>query len=383
MLDLSRLLPGPFCSMILADFGAEVVKVEDTGLGDYMRNIPGLDASYRIFNRNKQSISLNLKSIEGKEIFYRLVREADVMLEQFRPGVTGRLGISYEDLKVINRGLIYCSLTGYGQDGPRAKRAGHDLNYIALAGILGLCGEADSPPAIPGIQIADMAGGGLWSAVAILLALLARQNTGQGQYIDVAMLDGSISLLALAGAQFFAGGSAPRQGEATLSGSYACYSVYQAADGNYLTLGAVEDKFWSGFCHRVGHPEWISQQYAAEPRRGELRKEVASLFRTKTRLEWLEFFRETDICLEPVCDLLEVTEDPHVKARRILQQTPLPDGTTGWQLGVPVKLSQTPGSIRSIAPGWGEQTEVILSKLGYSEVQINNLKQLGVVRGLS
>ena len=380
VLDLSRLLPGPFCSMILADFGAEVWKVEDTDLGDYMREIPGLDASYRILNRNKRSISLNLKTEEGQQVFYRLVREADIVLEQFRPGVAGRLGISYEDLRQINSRLIYCSLTGYGQTGPRAKQAGHDLNYIALAGLLGLCGGPEGPPALPAVQIADIAGGGLWSAVAILLAILARQNTGAGQYIDVSMLDGTISLLALAGAQFFAGGNAPHRGESTLSGSFACYSVYETADGMYLTLGALEEKFWAEFCRRVNHPEWTAEQFAPEPRRGELRSEVAALFRDKTRLEWLEFFQNADICLAPVYSLDEMAGDPHVQARQILQKVKMTDGGPGWQLGMPVKLSQTPGTIRSSAPEWGEHTEELLHYLGYDLKEIKLLKQKGIIR---
>lgn len=379
VLDLSRLLPGPYCSMILADFGAEVLKVEDTELGDYMRDLPGLEGSYHTLNRNKQSICLNLKTERGQEIFHRLVRDADVLLEQFRPGVTQRLGIDHFTLRKINPKLIYCSLTGYGQDGPRALKAGHDINYLALGGVLGQCGLSEENPVLPGVQIADIGGGALWAAVAILLALWAREKTGEGQYLDVAMLDGSIAFLAAAGAGFLSGDTIPRRGKSILSGSYACYGVYETADGKYLALGALEGKFWADVCRRLGRLTWLEEQFVPQPRQGEIKRELAAIFKSKTREEWQTIFADADVCLDPVFDLDEMAADAHIQKRQMLFQTTMSDGRQGWLLGVPIKCSQTPGGIRSPAPGRGEQTNEVLQRLGYDQTLIESLRSQGVI----
>ena len=380
VLDLSRLLPGPFCSMILADFGADVLKVEDTDPGDYMRDLPGLEGSYQTLNRNKQSISLNLKTDKGQEILCKLVEEADVLIEQFRPGVTKRLGIDYPVLKKLNPRLIYCSLTGYGQNGPRALNAGHDINYAALAGVLNLCGLKGQPPVLPGVQIADIGGGALWSAVAILLALIAREKTGEGQLLDIAMLDGSVSFLAAAGSVFFAEGTVPQRGESILSGSFACYRVYETADHKYLSLGALEAKFWAEFCKRLDCPAWIDEQFAPQPRQAQLSLELTKIFKSQTRAEWLDFFKDADICLEPVFDMAEAAADPHLQQRQMIVETELPDGRIVKQIGIPIKCSGTPGLIRSLAPRWGEQTRPILKELGYSDAEVEDLLALGVIK---
>ncbi len=366
VLDLSRLLPGPYCSMILADFGARVLKVEDTLRGDYFRTM-GLAGGFETVNRGKKSLALDLKDPRGREVFYRLAERADVVLEGFRPGVTARLAVDYPTLAELNPRLVYCSLTGYGQEGPRSLRAGHDLNYIGLAGILGLTGLPDGPPVIPSVQLADLSGG-LWAAYAILAALLVRERTGRGQYIDVAMLDGILAFLPVL-AQSMAEGRAAR-GSLPLAGGLACYRVYGTADDKYVTMGALEEKFWAEFCLAVDHPGWIDRQYGPDQER--LAGEVAALLRSRTRDEWLAFFEGRDICLEPVYGPDEVAADEHVKSRGVLAQGPY--------LGVPVKLSLTPGAIRGPAPDWGEHSSEVLAGVGYSDLEIEALLTAGVVK---
>lgn len=378
VLDLSRLLPGPFCSMVLADFGAEVIKVEDTDMGDYMRDMPGLGGSFNSLNRNKKSLALNLKDEAGREVFYRLAKVADVVLEGFRPGVTARLGIDYLSLKVLNPRLVYCSLTGYGQSGPRAARAGHDINYMALAGALDITGEAGGHPVAPGVQVADIGGGAMWAVTGILLALAARDRTGEGQYVDVAMLDGVISWLPLAAATLYATGIPPRRGAGVLTGGYACYRVYQTGDGRYLSLGALEPKFWAAFCRRLGRADLIEDQFAPSPRQQEVISEVEGILTSRTRQEWVEFFDGLDICLEPVLDLAEALAEPHAQAREMLLRDPA--GGEMPLLAVPVKLSATPAAVTSPAPKWGQDTVEVLAAAGYSDGEIAELELAGVIR---
>src|SRR5947209_3363240 len=263
VLDLSRLLPGGFCSLLLADLGAEVLKVEDTGMGDYIRWSPpyyeqagesARSALYLALNRGKRSIRLNLKQDGGRDALLRLAREYDVVLESFRPGVLDRLGVGYERLKQENPGLVYCAISGYGQDGPNRNRSGHDMNYLGLNGLLGLTGDADGPPVQAAGQIADLGGGALMAAVGILMALRERDRSGQGQMVDCSMFDGSLSWLAMLAAEAFATGRAPRRGELGLAGRYNCYRPYECADG-YVTLGALEPKFWQAWCEGVGRPD--------------------------------------------------------------------------------------------------------------------------------
>ncbi|HUW63219.1 MAG TPA: CaiB/BaiF CoA-transferase family protein [Spirochaetia bacterium] len=361
VLDLSRLLPGPYCSMILADFGARVLKVEDTGRGDYFRTMSALAGGYQTVNRNKKSLALNLKDPRGREIFYRLAARADVVLEGFRPGVTARLGVDYSTLQKLNPRLVYCSLTGYGQEGPRSQSPGHDLNYIGLAGILGLTGAAGGPPVIPSVQLADLGGGALWAAIAILVALLARERTGQGQYLDVAMLDGTLAFLPLMAEGILAGGTPPVRGSLPLSGALACYRVYATSDRKYVTLGALEEKFWTEFCLALNRPGWVDRQFG--PEQEQLAGEVAEILSSRTRDQWLEFFAGRDVCLEPVYDPGEIAADEHIKARGMLGPGPY--------LGIPVKLSTTPGGVREPAPGWGEHSREVLAELGYTGQEID------------
>lgn len=272
LLDLSRLLPGPYCSLLFADLGAEVIKVEEPGLGDYARsNLPhygktGVGAAYLMLNRNKKSLALNLKADAGKAIFRRLIRTADVLLESFRPGVMDRLGLGWEALRGENPGLVYCALSGYGQDGPYRNLVGHDINYMGYAGALAITGPRGGPPLMPGVQVADIGGGALMAAFAIAAALHHRARAGQGQFLDVSMTDGVVSWLANHYGPFFATGQLPVRGEERLNGGWVCYQIYETADGKHLTLGALEPKFWANLCALLRREDLIPHQYATARR---------------------------------------------------------------------------------------------------------------------
>jgi alpha-methylacyl-CoA racemase len=389
VLDLSRLLPGGFCSLMLADFGAEVIKVEDTGLGDYVRWSPphheGADPSagsalFLALNRGKTSIRVNLKTDEGREVLLALAREADVLLESFRPGVLDRLGVGYERLREVNPGLVYCAITGYGQDGPYRDRSGHDMNYLGLVGLLGLTGETDGPPVQAAGQIADLGGGALMAAFGILAALRERDRSGEGQLVDVSMADGALSWLAMTAAQFLADGIVPRRGEGALNGGLVCYRPYRCADG-WVTLGALEPKFWQAWCRGVGREDLVERQF--ERPGSPAHAEVEAVFMTRTRDEWQAFASEHDCCLEPVLELDEALESELVRARGMVTELDQPGAERPVRLlGVPVKLSRTPGDPdRAPGPALGEHTDAVLGALGYDEARIAALKEAGAVAG--
>lgn len=384
ILDLSRYLPGPFCTQILADFGAEVIKVEDPKGGDLGRSltpcIEGESARFYTVNRNKKSISLDLRKEEGKAIFKKLVASADVVVDQFRPGVMAQMGLGYDQLREINERLIYCAITGYGLTGPLRDVAGHDLNYLSLAGVTGLTGTYQGPPAMSGVQIADIAGGTLYAVIAILLALASREKNGKGQLCDVAMLDGSISLLAYTLGEWSGWGRLPERGNDVLTGGYACYNVYQTKDNQYVSLGAVEDKFWAEFCERIGRPEYIKMQWdtAQQP---EVIADVREIMRGKTRDEWVEFFASSDICFTPVLTLEEMCEQPQVVAREMILKlrNVRNSGKDVALTGVPVKLSETPGKAVLTFPKLGEHNEEILAAIGFSAADMERLRRDGVI----
>ncbi len=379
MLDLSRLLPGPYCSLLLADLGMEVLKVEDPEQGDYMRFMGPIrkrDGAYFLtLNRNKKSMILNLKAEEGKKIFYKLIETYDIVLEGFRPGVMDRLGIGYEALKQRNPKVILCSLSGYGQDGPYRNRSGHDVNYLGLGGILELTGTKESGPMIPGVQIADIGAGGMMAAIAILAAVVHRQKTGEGQHLDIAMHDGVLSWLSIHAGKYLADEELPQRGEMHLSGRYACYQVYPTKDGRYMSLGALEPKFWKNFCKAVGKEDLIPKQFIEGEERVRMIEEMKSLFKTKTLREWTIFFKEVDACCEPILTLQEVFQDPHVLHRQMLIEYEHPVEGKVKQVGNPIKSSLFSFAVPVPSPQWGEHTIEVLKEIGYSEVDIQRFKE--------
>lgn len=371
VLDLSRLLPGPYASMILADHGARVIAIEDKRFiadGFFITTV----------NRNKEHLSLDLKTAGGKEIFFRLVKTADVIMEGFRPGVVQRLGVDYETIRQVNPGIVYCSITGYGQTGPSANRAGHDVNYISTAGLLDLNGHADEPPSIPGIQIADIAGGGMNAVIGILLALVARNQTGKGQYIDISMTDGILGLLSIPLFFYQMTQRLPTRSDTSLSHRYACYNTYETADGRYLSIGAVEHRFWKKLCEHLDYPEYIDLQYD-DTRRLEIIDTLRAVIRQKTLDEWDREFGTLDLCWARIQNLEEVLQDTLFKSREMVIDLPDKDGRPTQTFGVPVKLSDTPGQVRTPPVGFGESTVSILREIGYSESDISQFQKNGVV----
>jgi alpha-methylacyl-CoA racemase len=403
VLDLSRLLPGGFCSLLLADFGAQVLKVEDTGMGDYIRWSPpyldGADDSaksalFLALNRNKRSIRLNLKHERGREALLRLVRDHDVVLESFRPGVLDRLGVGYERMREVNPGIVYCAISGYGQTGPKRDASGHDMNYLGLIGLLGLTGERDRAgghgagggPIQSAGQIADLGGGALMAAFGILAALRERDGdaahpgSGEGQLVDVSMADGALSWLAMVAGAYFADGAVPRRGGLPLAGSLICYRPYECADG-WVTLGALEPKFWQAWCRGVGREDLVERQFDAPG--SDAHAQVVAIFKARPRAEWERFAGEHDCCLEPVLELDEALDSELVRAREMVVTLDQPGVTGGVrQLGIPVKLTRTPGDHdRLPGPALGEHTERALAQAGYSQAQIAELIASGAAAG--
>ncbi len=378
VLDLSRLLPGPFCSMLLADFGADVIKIEDPNGGDYIRSwkpLLGDNSGFHVvLNRNKRSLTLNLKKTESKSIFKQLVANADVLLESFRPGVMTRLGFSFDDLKTINPRLIYCSITGYGSDGPLSQKAGHDINYLARNGVLSYSGRQGNPT-VSAVQIADLGGGALYGAFSIATALFARERLGKGQFIDIGMADGAFTWQCLRLGKYLADNTVPSCGDDFLNHGYACYNLYETQDGRYMSLGALEPQFWQLFCQTVNRSDWSQANYF-EPgsHQMELQSQVSEFFRGQTQAYWIQLFADVDCCCEPVLNLNEAMKDEQVLSREMVVNLI----HEGWgvysQLGIAPKFSLTPGTIRSHAPELGEHTDEILSEIGLSSTTLVKLR---------
>lgn len=379
VLDLSRMLPGPYCSMMLADLGAEVIKIEEPKIGDPTRRSPpiidGQSAPFAQINRNKKSIAIDLKQTEGRDIFLKLASTADCVLEQFRPGVVDRLGINYAAVAGVNPRIVYCSLTGFGQDGPHRERSGHDLNYLALSGVLGLTNDERGKPVIPGVQVADLAGG-MIAGFAILAALLARERTARGQYVDVSMFDVMLSMLPIPAAHHFAGATIPVGGKYVLTGAYPFYSVYETGDGKFMTLGALEPKFWANFCRKVGREDLAARQFDSGERRANLFEEVRAIFKSRTQTEWIELMLDADCCCEPVLSMAEAFEHAQTRAREMVREA---EGSNIKQLGFAYKMSDTPPRDASRAPALGEHTSELLAAAGISKDERNRLSAAGII----
>jgi crotonobetainyl-CoA:carnitine CoA-transferase CaiB-like acyl-CoA transferase len=395
ILDLSALVPGAFCTMLLGDLGADVLKVEAPRMNvltGTSRAVPDEEqrraAAYYALDRNKKSIVLNLKSDEGRAVFYRLCQDTDVVVEGFRPGVAGRLKVDYSTISELNPRIVYCSLSGYGQDGPYSTFPGHDINYIAMAGVLGLIGSSQGPPVIPLNLIADFAGAALYGALGISVALVARGRTGRGQYVDIAYMDGAISLTSWFSSGYFFDGSMLNRGESWLHGAYPYYGVYETKDGKYITIGCLEPHFWENLCRLLGKEEYIPYGFAlehtshkAEGRKWkEIRSWLNQVFLTRTRDEWFELLIRNDVPVGRVNTPDEVFSDPQVLHRQMVVEVDHPALGRVKQVGVAPRLSETPGKVRSLSPLRGQHTDEILRELGYERAEIKRLRHEGVVQ---
>lgn len=383
VLDFSTLLPGPFASLMLADMGAEVLRIESPTRPDLLRVLPphdqGVSASHAYLNRNKRSLALDLKQPEALEIVRALVKAYDIVLEQFRPGVMERLGLGYEALKAINPKLIYVSITGYGQTGPYKDRAGHDINYLALAGVASYTGRADSGPLPLGVQLADVGGGSLHAVVGLLAAVIARQQSGVGQYLDVSMTDCSFSLNAMAGAGYLACGVEPEWESHVLNGG-SFYDYYRSREGRWMAVGSLEPGFMQQLCETLGRPELAAQGLSPKPEQQKSLKQALKVeFEKRSFDELCELFAGVDACVEPVLSLSEAVEHPQLKARELISQVPRGDGSTQAQLACPLKFSEGVPAPRHIGVAVGAHSDEVLAELGLSAQRISELRQAKVV----
>jgi crotonobetainyl-CoA:carnitine CoA-transferase CaiB-like acyl-CoA transferase len=383
VLDLSLQLPGPFCTMMMADYGADVVKIDEPEprvRNPFAAEDPGTGPLDRYLNRGKKSVTLNLKSAEGREIFRKMAAIADVVVEGFRPGVVKRLGVEYETLSAANPGLVYCSISGYGQTGPMRDVAGHDVNYLSYAGVLGLSGRPSVPPTLLPVQVGDVYGGSMMALSGILMALLSRQRTGKGAWIDISMTDGSIASLAIPASNLLGGGIPQERGALPLAGMLPCYDAYRCADGGYVSLGALEPWFWRKLVTRLGREDFGELQYAVGETAEEVRRDLQSIFLAKTRDEWIRHFEGEDVCISPVLPLDEALSHPNTLARRMVVDVGSPLGGTERQLGFPIKIAEEEERAPGRAPRLGEHDDQVLAELGYSGEEIAGLRAKGVIR---
>lgn len=383
VLDLTRLLPGPMCTLYLADLGADVIKIEDTGAGDHARRLssspgaapPAMTAWYRAINRNKRSLAIDLKAPRGHAAFLTLARDADVVVEGFRPGVVRALGIDYDALRAINPRIVYCALSGHGQTGPRALAAGHDINYLGYAGVLHATGERNGAPALANLQIADLLGGAATAAIGILGALLGAHRRGGGRYVDVAMTDAVLAhqIFAL-GALEDAGAAVPR-GEGLLTGGVPCYGVYETRDARWLAVGALESKFWRALCEALGRDDLVPLQFATGSEGARTRTSLGDVFRAQTRDEWCARLAGVDCCVTPVQDFAEALADPQFAARKMIRSRP--DGSR--QFAPPFALVPDAFAVTREAPRQGEHTREVLREAGYTAGAIDALFDARIV----
>jgi crotonobetainyl-CoA:carnitine CoA-transferase CaiB-like acyl-CoA transferase len=377
VLDCSRLLPGNYCTLLLADLGADVVKIEEPGRGDYIRwTVPlveGESAVHRALNRGKRSATVDLKSDQGVEVFRRLAAGADAVIESFRPGVMDRLGVGYESLRSGNERLVYCAITGYGQDGPYRDRVGHDINYIGHAGLLHATGQHGGPPILPAVQVGDF-GGGMAAALGTLAALTEAASTGHGRFVDVSMLDVATSWLGVVMSWYLATGEVPPRGGMPLSGGLACYRVYRAGDGKYLSVGALEPQFWQALCEALDLPDLVDQHFAPADAQEAVATKLQAVFETRPRDEWVERLAHLETCVGPVNDVSEALDDPQVVHRGLVARV------AGTPVG-PGPAVGLPGEARVFrpAPGLGEHTDEVLLESGVSSGEISDLRSIGAI----
>ena len=383
VLDLTRLLPGPICTLHLGDMGADVIKIEDTGLGDYVRwqePIQVVHSPYFLcLNRNKRSVTLNLRSETGHEIFMSMAKEADVIVEGFRPGVVERLGIGYDAVREINPRIVYCAISGYGQDGPYRLRAGHDVNYCSYAGVTDQIGVADGPPVVPNFQIADVLGGGASAAIGILGALVDAKMNGEGRYVDVSMTDCTLAHAVIAFTNMLGYERPLERGEGFISGELPCYNIYETSDGRYMSLGALEEKFWFAFCDAVARPDLKEKHILAGDAAKAAREEVAALFRSQPQSHWIAVGEEHDCCLAPVLTIAESVSNPQLQHRQMFVDTDHPIDGPVKQIAFPIKFSDYDFTVDRHAPGHGQHTAEILAELGFSADDVDKMKAEGVV----
>jgi len=386
ILDFSTLLPGPYATMMLADLGADVLKIEAPGRPELTRLLPpfdkdGISAGHGLLNRNKRSLGLNLKADRAVEIVKRLITKQgyDIIVEQSRPGVMDRLGVGYAVMKELCPHIIYCSLTGYGQDGPYRDRAGHDLNYLALSGMLAHYGrQGDTPPPMP-TQVADIGGGSLHMVIGLLAAVVRRTATGEGGHVDISMHDGSLAWNSMAASSTLVGGELPAKEAMVLNGGI-FYDLYQTADGGTLSVGSLEPKFWAQFCTAIERKDLIEPgiDWALANQR-EIKAQLREVICEKTLAEWTEIFAQFDACVEPVLTTQEALDHPHTQARNMVVDVPRADGSTQQQVGTPIKLSNYTPEYKNVGTALGAHTDDILKKIGYSETEISELKAGSVV----
>lgn len=422
VIDFTMLLPGPLCSMYLGDMGADVIKIENPRQPDMTRRMgsrlrsrrhPGRhprrsagaggvesaagaggagpsgtrpdaasggtrpyeeSGAYLALNRNKRSITLNLKKGAAQEALHRLLREADILIEGFRPGGLEARGLGYPQLKERYPRLIYCAISGYGADGPYSSLAGHDGNYIAYAGLLGLCGEAEGPPILPGFQAADIAGGSLPALAAILAALYARERSGRGQFLDISMMEGAFAMLSLHAGEYIASGASPQRGKMPLSGLLPNYRLYRCKDGRYVMLGTLEERFFRAFLRQIGQEQLMEGRHWSAEGLAPLARRLEEIFASRTLAEWQERFSHPESCLAPVNTVAEAFQDPQLRARGMLQRMEHPELGPITLIAPPFRFSETPCSLRQPPPAHGEHTEELLTQLGYSQAEIGNLR---------